>query len=289
MKAVIPAAGMGTRFLPATKDSPKEMLPVLDKPAIQYVVEECVASGIDEILIITGRGKRALEDHFDRSAELERILEAKGDTARLEMIRNISDMAEIHFVRQKEPRGLGHAVLCAKSYIRDEPFAVLLGDDLVVSKVPCTKQLMERHALVGSSVIAVEPVPPERIESYGVIAPGREVEPGLFQVNDLVEKPRRSEAPSDLGILGRYVLDSAVFKILEKTPPGKNGEIQLTDALRTLNRQDPLYALRFEGKRHDLGDKVGWLKANVELGLQDPVTAGPLRAYLDSLPKGGKA
>lgn len=289
MKAVIPAAGMGTRFLPATKDSPKEMLPVLDKPAIQYVVEECVASGIDEILIITGRGKRALEDHFDRSAELERILEAKGDKARLEMIRAISDMAEIHFVRQKEPRGLGHAVLCAKSYIRDEPFAVLLGDDLVVSKTPCTKQLMERHALVGSSVIAVEPVPPERIESYGVIAPGKEVEPGLFQVKDLVEKPKRTEAPSNLGILGRYVLDSAVFAILEKTPPGKNGEIQLTDALRTLNRQDPIFALRFEGKRHDLGDKVGWLKANVELGLQDPVTAGPLRAYLDSLAKGGVA
>lgn len=280
MKAVIPAAGLGTRFLPATKESPKEMLPVLDKPAIQYVVEECVASGIQEILIVTGRGKRAIEDHFDRSAELERLLEAKGDTKRLAMVRAISDLAEIHFIRQKEPKGLGHAVLCAKTFVGDEPFAVLLGDDLVVSDVPCTKQLMDRHRKVGSSVIAVESVPPERIESYGVIDPGAEVEKGLFRVKDLVEKPPRDKAPSNLGIMGRYVLESQIFSMLEKTAPGKNGEIQLTDGLRALNRTRPLHAFRFQGIRHDLGDKVGWLKANIEMGLQDPTVARSLREFL---------
>lgn len=281
MKAVIPAAGLGTRFLPATKNSPKEMLPLVDKPAIQYVVEEAVESGITDILVITGRGKRAIEDHFDRNLELEQLLERKGDHRQLEAMRRVAEMADIHYVRQKESRGLGHAILCARKHIGDEPFAVLLGDDVVFSEVPCTRQLVERfERRPGASVIAVEKVPPERIESYGVVKVDGAVEPGLHRVEALVEKPRREDAPSDLGILGRYVLTPEIFEELERTPPGKNGEVQLTDALQRLLPRQEMYAYAFEGKRYDLGDKLEWLKTNVEVALMREEFRKPLLDYL---------
>ncbi|HUR62096.1 MAG TPA: UTP--glucose-1-phosphate uridylyltransferase GalU [Candidatus Thermoplasmatota archaeon] len=285
MKAVIPAAGLGTRFLPATKASPKEMLPVVDKPAIQYVVEECVAAGIKEICIVTGRGKRAIEDHFDQAVELERLLEQKGDSVRLEQLRAISEMADIYYVRQRAPKGLGHAVACARSFVAGEPFAVLLGDDIMEAKVSCTKQLVDWHRRTkGGSVIAVEPVPRARLSSYGVIKPRREVEPGLHEVEDLVEKPKPEEAPSDLGIMGRYVLDGSIMDHLANTQPGRGGEIQLTDAMRLLVKQSPLFAWRFEGRRHDLGHKLGWLMANVEYGLKDAEVGADLRRFLRGLP-----
>ena len=281
MKAVIPAAGLGTRFLPATKNSPKEMLPLVDKPAIQYVVEEAVESGITDILVITGRGKRAIEDHFDRNLELEQLLERKGDHRQLDEMRRVAEMANIHYVRQKESRGLGHAILCARAHIGDEPFAVLLGDDVVFSDVPCTRQLVERfERRPEASVIAVERVPPERIEAYGVVKVDGEAEPGLHRVKALVEKPRRQDAPSDLGILGRYVLTPEVFEELERTPPGKNGEIQLTDALQRLLPRQEMYAYAFEGKRYDLGDKLEWLKTNVEVALMREEFRKPLLEYL---------
>jgi len=285
MKAVIPAAGLGTRFLPATKNSPKEMLPLVDKPAIQYVVEEAVASGITDILIITGRGKRAIEDHFDRNIELEHLLEKNGDTKNLEAMRRVADMADIHYVRQKETKGLGHAVLCARKHIGDEPFAVLLGDDVVFSEVPCTKQLLDRYRRRRESIIAVERVPPERIESYGVVATGKELEKDLHEVTRLVEKPRRDEAPSDLGILGRYVLTPEVFDALEATPPGRKGEIQLTDALQILLQKQGICSFAFEGKRYDLGDKLEWLKTNVEVALMRPEFRAPLLEFLREVSK----
>lgn len=271
MKAVIPAAGLGTRFLPVTKASPKEMLPVVDKPAIQFVVEECVASGIREICIVTGRGKRAIEDHFDQAYELERLLEQKGDRAHLEQLQAISELADIYYVRQKTPKGLGHAVACARSFIADEPFAVLLGDDIMDGPEPCTRQLIDWQRKVGGSVIAVEPVARERLSSYGVIKPRREVEAGLHEVVDLVEKPKPDEAPSNLGIMGRYVLDGAVMDALGRITPGRGGEYQLTDAMHLALREgSALHAWRFVGRRHDLGQKLGWLMANVEHGLRDP-------------------
>lgn len=267
MKAVIPAAGAGTRFLPLTKSSPKEMLPLLDKPAIQYVVEEAVASGCDDILIITGRGKRAVEDHFDRSLELEHFLAKNGDVEALRSIQAIANMADIHFIRQKEPLGLGHAVMCARKHVGDEPFAVLLGDDIVFSDVPCTRQLIARHEECGSSVIAVERIPREKSPFYGVVkarsVPGQR----LLPIEDMVEKPAPRDAPSDLGILGRYVLTSRVFGALERTPPGKKGEIQLTDGLRLMRDAETLFAYEFEGRRYDLGNKMDWLKTNIEVAL----------------------
>lgn len=280
MKAVIPAAGLGTRFLPATKASPKEMLPVVDKPAIQYVVEECVASGIEEICIVTGRGKRAIEDHFDNAYELERLLEQKGDRRRLEMVQAISEMADIYYVRQRAPKGLGHAVLCAKSFVAGEPFAVLLGDDIMDGPVPCTKQLLDWHGKLGGSVVAVETVPRERLSSYGIVKPQKEVGPGLHRIADLVEKPRPEDAPSDLGIMGRYVLDGSVMEFLGKTKPGANGELQLTDALRLAVKEHPIHAWRFQGRRHDLGHKLGWLMANVEYGLKDPEAGADFQRFL---------
>jgi len=283
MKAVIPAAGLGTRFLPATKNSPKEMLPLVDKPAIQYVVEEAVASGITDILIITGRGKRAIEDHFDRNFELEALLERKGDSAQLDEMRRIAELADIHYVRQRETRGLGHAILCAKKHVGNEPFAVLLGDDVVFSQRPCLAQCLDAFDATGSSIIAVERVPPERIESYGVVAVGEADARGLHPVERLVEKPRRGEAPSDLGILGRYVLTPAIFEELERTPPGKNGEIQLTDALQRLLARERLYAHAFEGKRYDLGDKLEWLKTNIEVALMRPEFRKPLLDFLNTV------
>jgi len=259
------------------------MLPVVDKPAIQYVVEECVASGIKEICIVTGRGKRAVEDHFDQAFELERLLEQKGDTKRLEQVRAITEMADIYYVRQKSPRGLGHAIAAARSFVDGEPFAVLLGDDIMESQEPCTKQLRRWHSLVGGSVVAVEPVPRERLSSYGVVKPGRELQPGLHTVEDLVEKPRPEEAPSNLGIMGRYVLDADVMACLGKIAPGRGGEYQLTDAIRMSVQNSPVHAWRFEGRRHDLGHKLGWLEANVEYGLRDPDVGAPLRAFLGQL------
>ena len=268
-KAVIPAAGLGTRFLPITKNSPKEMLPLVDKPAIQYVVEEAVASGIDDIIIITGRGKRAIEDHFDKAFELEWTLRLNNNLGALEEIERISHLADIHYIRQKEPLGLGHAILCAKKHIGDDAFAVLLGDDIVFSDVPCTKQLIDQYEKQRASIIAVEHVPPDRIESYGVVkASDAKTEDGhLYGVEDLVEKPKREEAPSDLGILGRYILTPGIFDCLEQTKPGVGNEIQLTDALRLLRNEQAVYAYEFNGKRYDLGNKLEWLKTTFDVAL----------------------
>ena len=268
-KAVIPAAGLGTRFLPITKNSPKEMLPLVDKPAIQYVVEEAVASGIDDIIIITGRGKRAIEDHFDKAFELEWTLRLNNNLEALEQIERISHLADIHYIRQKEPLGLGHAILCAKKHIGDDAFAVLLGDDIVFSDVPCTKQLIDQYEKQRASIIAVEHVPPDRIEGYGVVkVTDAKTEDGhLYGVEDLVEKPKREEAPSDLGILGRYILTPGIFDCLEQTKPGVGNEIQLTDALRLLGNKEAVYAYEFKGKRYDLGNKLEWLKTTFDVAL----------------------
>lgn len=252
----------------------------MDKPAIQYVVEEAVASGVRDILVITGRAKRALEDHFDRNFELEELLRAKGDGKQLEEMRRIASMASIHYVRQHETLGLGAAVGCARDHIGNDAFAVLLGDDVVFSETPCLKQLIDLHKRVGHSIIAVERVPPERVDRYGMVALGREIEPSLFEVKDLIEKPSAKEAPSDLGILGRYILTPAVFDAIARTPPGKSGEIQLTDALRLLCKSEPIYAFAFEGKRYDLGDKLEWLKTNVEVALMRPDYRQPLLEFL---------
>jgi UTP--glucose-1-phosphate uridylyltransferase len=282
-KGVFPAAGLGTRFLPATKAQPKEMLPLVDKPTIQYVVEEAVASGISEIIIVTGRGKRAIEDHFDASFELEYYLQDRGKQEELALIRTISEMASVSYVRQKEPRGLGHAILCARSLVGDEPFAVFLGDDIVATEtVPCMQQLLDVFARHGGPVIAVERVAPERIHQYGVIA-GRPVGHNVYEIRDLVEKPQPAQAPSDLAIIGRYVLTPDVFAILAQTGEDARGEIQLTAALRTLCAQRPMWALAFEGKRYDTGDKLGFLKATIEFALARPDLEGEFRAYLKGL------
>jgi len=287
MKAVIPAAGMGVRFLPLTKNMPKEMLPVVHKPTIQYVVEEAVAAGIDDILIITGRGKRSLEDHFDHSFELEQALEHNGRQGDLDEIRRIVNMANIHYVRQKSPRGLGDAVLLAKQHVGDEPFAVMLGDTINVSAVPVVKQLMDVQRERGGSVIAVEPVPLEKVRDYGIIK-GKKIAERLYEVEGLVEKPLPQDAPSDLGITGTYVLSPRIFDCIERTPPGRGGEVQLTDALRLLGKEEALYGLQFEGVRYDIGDKLGWLKTTMHLALEDPELGEPLRKYLSDLmsPKG---
>ena len=283
-KAVIPAAGLGTRFLPMTKNSPKEMLPLVDKPAIQYVVEEAVASGIDDILIITGRGKRTIEDHFDKAFELEWVLKNKNNSKALEEIERISRLADIHYIRQKEPLGLGHAVLCAKKHIGDEAFAVLLGDDIVFADVPCTKQLIEQYEKQRASIIAVEHVPLDRIESYGVvkISDAKTEDEHLYKIWDLVEKPRREEAPSDLGILGRYILTPEIFDCIEKTKPGVGNEIQLTDALGILskNKEEAVYAYEFYGRRYDLGNKMEWLKTTFDVALSREEFRGELLAYI---------
>lgn len=286
MKAVIPAAGLGTRFLPVTKNSPKEMLPLLDKPAIQYVVEEAVAAGCDDILIITGRGKRTIEDHFDKAFELEHVLKENGQPEALRSIQEIADLADIHYVRQKEPLGLGHAILCAERHVGDEPFAVLLGDDVVFGETPCTAQLVEQFEEAGErSVVAVERIRPEQAPLYGVVdvdgdSDGASADSRLLPILDLVEKPAPKDAPSDLGILGRYVLTPAVFDALKETPPGHGGEVQLTDALRLLRKEEELYAYAFVGKRYDLGNKMDWLKTNVEVALMHPAFRDEFRAFL---------
>jgi len=267
MKAVIPAAGLGTRFLPATKAQPKEMLPLIDKPIIQFVVEEAVNSGIDDILIITGRGKRAIEDHFDKSFELEQILDQKGKHELLKDVQDISDLADIHYIRQPEALGLGHAVYCAKKHVGDEPFVVLLGDDVIFSKIPCSKQLMDCHEEHNGSVIAVHEVGMDMIEQYGVID-GVRVGGNTYEVKDLVEKPRPEEAPSNLAIIGRYLLTPEIFNAIEKTEPGKGGEIQLTDAIKLLSREQRIYATEFDGERYDLGNKEDYIKATIQYALR---------------------
>ena len=281
-KAVFPAAGLGTRFLPATKAQPKEMLPLVDKPMIQYVVEEAVASGLSEIIIVTGRGKRAIEDHFDAAFELEYYLNDRGKVEELAQIKTISELASVSYVRQKEPLGLGHAILCARALVGDEPFAVFLGDDIIAARVPCMRQLLDVFERYDEPVLAVERVPRERLSQYGVIA-ARQVAATVYEILDLVEKPRPSEAPSDLAIIGRYVLTPDLFGILADTQPDARGEIQLTDALRRLRARRPMYAVAFDGKRFDTGDKLGFLKATVEFALARPDLADAFRAYLKSL------
>jgi len=287
-KAVFPAAGLGTRFLPATKAQPKEMLPLVDKPAIQYVIEEAVESGIRDVIIVTGRGKNAIEDHFDRSIELELTLAARGKQEQLDEIRRISDLIDLCYVRQKEALGLGHAILVTKDVVGHEPFAVLLGDDIVDGRVPCLKQLLEVHAAHGASVVAVERVAPERTRDYGVID-GTPLGGRLYRVNDLVEKPEPSEAPSNLAIIGRYVLMPEVFAELTRTRADSKGEIQLTNGLKGLLAKQPIFALEFEGKRFDTGSKLGFLKATVEFALKRGDLGVEFRDYLLSLDLKGEA
>lgn len=282
-RAVFPAAGLGTRFLPATKAMPKEMLPLVDKPLIQYVVEEAVDSGVRDIILITGRGKNAIEDHFDVAFELERTLEKRGNTDQLVTAQQISSLANIVYVRQKQALGLGHAVLMAESLVGNEPFAVLLGDDIIDSKVPCLKQMIEVYERYdGAPVIALQEIEGEAISRFGVIA-GTEVEPNVIRIHDMVEKPRAEEAPSNLAIIGRYILVPEVFPFLRATRAGVGGEIQITDALRKLAAERPFYGYRFEGKRHDAGDKLGFLKATVEFALKRQDLGSEFREYLKSL------
>ena len=282
-KAIIPAAGLGTRFLPATKAQPKEMLPIVDKPTLQYIIEECVASGIEEILIITGRNKKSIEDHFDRSVELEMELEKSGKQEMLEMIREISDMVNIHFIRQKEPRGLGHAILCAKTFVGNEPFAVLLGDDVVYNdEKPCLKQLIDCYGEYKTSVLGVQTVDPNDVNKYGIVG-GIHIEDRVYKVKNLVEKPSVDEAPSNVAILGRYIITPRIFEILEETKPGKGNEIQLTDALLQLVKEEAMYAYDFEGRRYDVGDKLGFLQATVEYALRKPELREEFIEYLKSL------
>ncbi|MDO8795306.1 MAG: UTP--glucose-1-phosphate uridylyltransferase GalU [Vicinamibacterales bacterium] len=284
-KAVFPVAGLGTRFLPATKAQPKEMLPLVDKPIIQYGVEEAVASGIDNIILVTGRGKNAIEDHFDRSVELESFLEARGKREQLEEVRKISNMINFAYVRQGEPLGLGHAVLVARELVGEEPFAVILGDDVIDAEPPAMKQLIDVFQRVGGPVLAVERVDPEDVSSYGVIdvAPGGELGDGVYEVRDLVEKPPRNEAPSNLAIIGRYVLTPDIFPALAATQSDRTGEIQLTNGLRHLLKSRPIFACEVKGVRHDTGNKLGFLKAVVYFALRRPDLADKFSAYLSSL------
>ncbi|RJQ29372.1 MAG: UTP--glucose-1-phosphate uridylyltransferase [Peptococcaceae bacterium] len=284
-KAVIPAAGLGIRFLPATKAQPKEMLSIVDKPAIQYIVEEAVDSGIEDILIITGRGKRAIEDHFDCSPNLEAQLREKGKMELLELVCGVSRLADIHYVRQKEQLGLGHAVYCARKFVGSEPFAVLLGDDLVRGQTPCLKQLLDLYGEVEASVIAVQEVPAEDVSKYGILDAVQE-RSRVYRIKDLIEKPSPESAPSRLAVMGRYIIHPRIFPILAKTKPDAGGEIQLTDALRVLCRERPIYGLAFEGRRYDVGDKLGYLRATVEFALERPELAAEFREYLKTVVKG---
>ena len=278
-KAVIPAAGLGTRFLPATKAQPKEMLPIVDKPTLQYIIEEAVASGIEEILIITGRNKKSIEDHFDKSVELELELENKGKKELLEIVQNISNMINIHYIRQKEPRGLGDAIYCARHFIGDEPFAVRLGDDIVDNEVPCLKQLMNVYEEYRTTILGVQTVDDEDTDKYGIIA-AKYIEDKVYKVKDLVEKPEPGKAPSNIAILGRYIITPEIFDILETLPLGKNGEVQLTDALRMLSKKEAMYAYDFDGVRYDVGDKLGFLKATVDFALKRPNLQNDFIQYL---------
>jgi UTP--glucose-1-phosphate uridylyltransferase len=266
-KAIIPAAGLGTRFLPATKAQPKEMLPIVDKPTIQYIVEEAVNSGIEDIIIVTGRNKRSIEDHFDKSIELELELEKKGKDDLLEIAKSVSEIANIHYIRQKEPRGLGHAILMAKHFIGNEPFAVLLGDDIIVSKKPCLQQMIDVYSEYRTSILGVQEVPQEDVHKYGIID-GKFIEDRVYKIKDLVEKPKSEDAPSNVAILGRYIITPSVFQYLETQGEGAGGEIQLTDSLKRLAKDEAIYAYDFIGKRYDVGKKMGFLQATVESALR---------------------
>ncbi len=278
-KAVIPAAGLGTRFLPATKAQPKEMLPIVDKPTIQYIVEEAVESGIEELIIVTGKHKRAIEDHFDKNLELEMALERKGKMEMLETVQDISELINVHYVRQKEAKGLGHAILCAKTFIGNEPFAVLLGDDIVKAETPVTKQLIDVYAERKSTVIGVQEVADQAVSKYGIVDYSSK-EDDLYNVKQLVEKPSLEEAPSNIAILGRYIITPDIFEVLENTPPGKGNEIQLTDALQALMEQQDVYAQVFSGKRYDIGNKLGFLEATMEFALDRDDIKDDFKKYL---------
>ncbi|MFD2613958.1 UTP--glucose-1-phosphate uridylyltransferase GalU [Paenibacillus gansuensis] len=278
-KAIIPAAGLGTRFLPATKAMPKEMLPIVDKPTIQYIVEEAVASGIEDIIIVTGKGKRAIEDHFDHSVELELNLVEKGKMELLSEVRKSSDLVDIHYIRQKEPKGLGHAIWCARKFIGNEPFAVLLGDDIVTSEKPCLRQMMEQYERYNASVIGVQQVPDSAVSRYGIID-GQLLDHRLYRVNDLVEKPKLADAPSNIAIMGRYILRPRIFDVLSGLKPGAGGEIQLTDAIAELNRYEAVYAYDMDGIRHDVGEKFGFIRTTIEFALKRPELRTELLEYL---------
>jgi len=277
-KAIIPAAGLGTRFLPATKAQPKEMLPIVDKPAIQYIIEEAVESGIEDIIIVTGRNKRAIEDHFDKSAELEQMLIQKGSSELLEIVQSVTRLVDVYYVRQKEPLGLGHAVYSARKFIGNEPFALLLGDDIIKSEPPCLKRMMDLYEEKETSVIAAQEVPWEDVNKYGIISPGAE-----NYIEDLVEKPDVGTAPSNLAVIGRYIIEPEIFSILEHLEPGRGGEIQLTDALRILNRQHSMVSYKQEGRRFDVGDKMGYIEATIEFALSRDDLAPQMKAYIKQL------
>ena len=281
-KAVIPAAGLGTRFLPATKAQPKEMLPIVDKPTIQYIVEEAAAAGVEDIIIVTGRSKRSIEDHFDRSIELEMELEKDGKSEWLEMVKSISEIANIHFIRQKQTLGLGHAVLTASHFIGDEPFAVLLGDDVIVSKKPVLQQMLEVFNEYQTSVIGCQEVPVENIGKYSSLD-GKQIEESVYKVRNLIEKPKPEEVFSNIAILGRYILTPRIFHYLETQTPGAGGEIQLTDSLNRLAHDEAMYAYIYKGHRYDIGSKMGFLQANIEFGLRNPEVSDSLKEYLNQL------
>lgn len=281
-KAIIPAAGLGTRFLPATKAQPKEMLPIVDKPTIQYIIEEAVEAGIQDIIVVTGRNKRSIEDHFDRSIELELELEKSGKQEMLDMVKGISEMANIHYIRQKEPRGLGHAILAAQHFIGDEPFAVLLGDDVVVSKQPCLGQMLDVFREYQTSILGVQTVAHEVVNKYGIIA-GKQVDDRVYKVSDMVEKPSLEEAPSNVAVLGRYIITPEIFRFLETQDAGKGGEIQLTDALKRLAKEQAMYAYDFKGHRYDVGSKTGFIQANIEFALRNDELKSEMKEYLQKL------
>ena len=282
-KAIIPAAGLGTRFLPATKAQPKEMLPIVDKPTIQYIIEEAIESGIEEILIITGRNKKCIEDHFDKSVELEMELAKNNKDELLELVQDISDMVDIHYIRQKEPKGLGHAIHCAKSFVGNEPFAILLGDDIVYNEEkPCLKQLIDCYDEYKTTILGVQNVSPENVSKYGIVD-GIDIEDRVCKVKGLVEKPKTEDAPSNIAILGRYIVTPKIFEILEETKPGKGNEIQLTDALLELAKNEAMYAYNFEGRRYDVGDKLGFLEATVEYALRKPELKDDFMEYLKDI------
>ena len=286
-KAVIPAAGFGTRFLPATKATPKEMLPIVDKPTIQYIVEEALASGIEDILIISGHAKRAIEDHFDSTPILEADLKAKGKTELLKMVQEISEI-NVHYIRQKHMRGLGDAILCARAFIDNEPFAVLLGDDVVYNESPqkpALKQLIDMYDQTGATILGCQKVPKEKVSSYGIVAGEPTINEQLMKVSDMIEKPSVEEAPSQMAVLGRYIITPDVFEVLQNTKPGKGGEVQLTDALRVMAKRENVYAYNFAGKRYDVGDKLGFLKATVEFALRRDDLSAPFAAYLKDIVK----
>ncbi|MGE5373143.1 MAG: UTP--glucose-1-phosphate uridylyltransferase GalU [Solirubrobacterales bacterium] len=279
-KAVVPAAGWGTRFLPATKAQPKEMLPIIDKPAIQYIIEEARAAGLNDVLVVTGKTKRAIEDHFDHAVELEAMLRSKGSAELLEMVQDISNLIDIQYLRQKDQLGLGHAVYCAHKFVHDEPFVVLLSDDIVIGEPPCLDGMLQAYAETGAAIIAVQRVPENEISSYGIVDPASDPAGGLFPVKGMVEKPEPAEAPSNLAVIGRYLLIPEIFPILSELPAGRGGEIQLTDALDVLAKRGKVFAYLYEGRRYDIGNKLGFLQATVDLALERADLGGPFLSYL---------